>query len=443
MIKKTNRIRKIFHSVFTKLLVVILVTGFLINMIVIVFFWKETVVKSRIPVGRNVAQYVNYLIDDIGYPPSFERAKKISQRLFFDIQFTGPESGWSTSSQPLPINRKSAKIIYADSNVQVEHYRNWNSAIVQKEYGQFVITTSRGFNSEDEIRDQHIGLMAILTACFIAAYFVIRRLLKPLKDLSEGVQEVSAGNLAHKVPQKRSDELGELAEAFNDMTDRINEMLHAREQFLLDVSHELRTPLTRMKVALEFLPDGKVRNNISDDVSEMEMMVTEILEAARLKNSGTRLNQKPVSLTLLLQETAMLFNDQPPGVDTSDLSSDIQVILDPDLIRTVLKNIFTNAVKYSDKEGMPVRVLLKKRTGEVIVEIQDKGIGIPPEDLPHIFEPFYRADKSRSKKSGGYGLGLNLCKTIMEAHNGRIEVESIEGEGTTIFLIFQDTDKTG
>jgi len=436
MIKKTNRIRKIFHSVFTKLLMVIFVTGFLINMIVIGFFWKETVVKSRIPVGRNLAQYANYLIDDIGYPPSFERAKEISQRLYFNIRFTGPESGWSTSTQPLPINRKKAKIIYTDSNVQVEHYRNWNSAIVQKEYGQFVFSTSRGFNPEDEIRNQHIGLILILSACFIAAFFVIRRLLKPLKDLSEGVREVSTGNLEHKVPQKRSDELGELAEAFNDMTDRISEMLHAREQLLLDVSHELRTPLTRMKVALEFFPDSKAKQNISDDVSEIEKMITEKLETARLRNVGTNLNKKQVNLADLIRETALLFDEQPPGVELSDVASDIQAVLDPDLIRTVLKNIFTNAVKYSDKEGAPVRVLLKKRTGEVVVEIHDKGIGIASEDLPHIFEPFYRADKSRSKKSGGYGLGLSLCKTIMEAHNGRIEVESVEGEGTTIFLIF-------
>ncbi len=443
MIKRTNRFKKIFHSIFTRLLVVIFVTGFLINMIVIAFFWKETIQKSRIPFGRNVAQYVNYLIDDIGYPPSLDRAKEISHKFYFDIQFVGPDYSWSTSSQSFPINREKVQIIYSDSNVQIEHYRNWNSVIVQKEYGQFIFSTIKGFGLEDERSNQHIGLLFILTACFIAAYFMIRRLLKPLKYLSEGVREVSAGNLDHKVPKKRSDELGELAEAFNDMTERINEMIHAREQLMLDVSHELRTPLTRMKVALEFLPEGKAKRNISDDVSEIEMMIAEILETARLRTVGTTLNQKQVSLTEIIQETTLLFNDQPPGVELSDFSADIQVVLDPDLIRTVLKNIFTNAVKFSDKDGSPVQVLMKKRPGQVVVEIRDRGIGIASEDLPHIFEPFYRADKSRSKKSGGYGLGLNLCKTIMEAHNGRIEVESIEGEGTTVCLIFQGDDRTG
>jgi signal transduction histidine kinase len=132
------------------------------------------------------------------------------------------------------------------------------------------------------------------------------------------------------------------------------------------------------------------------------------------------------------------FADRPPGVQVDDISTGISINVDPQQVKTVFKNILTNAVKFSDPESDPIRITVKSRTPQIVVQIADSGIGIPPDELPFIFEPFYRVDKSRTKDTGGYGLGLSLCKTIMEAHGGRIEIESTPKIGTTVNLFFPE-----
>jgi signal transduction histidine kinase len=224
--------------------------------------------------------------------------------------------------------------------------------------------------------------------------------------------------------------------AFNDMTDRIRDMLHTKDQLLMDISHELRTPLTRMKVALEFLTESQAKENLQDDIADMEKMVTEILETARLHHKYADLKQQLTNLSALLKQTLKTFENQIPGIKVVDLPSEIDVRVDPEQVKTVFENVLSNAVKYSEAESKPVRVSCDLRESYAVIRITDFGIGIPEEELVHIFEPFYRVDKSRTKDTGGFGLGLSLCKTIMEAHDGKIEVQSEPGAGTTVSLFF-------
>jgi signal transduction histidine kinase len=281
-------------------------------------------------------------------------------------------------------------------------------------------------------------LLSLLTLIFVGAFLSIRWILKPVRWLGEGVREVGQGNLKHRVPVKRSDELRDLAEAFNDMTDRIRSMLHTKEQLLLDVSHELRSPLTRVKVALEFLPEGKARDSIADDVSEMEKMINEILETARRHHLHGDLKLQPTDLVGLLEAILPDFQKQPPGVQVDELPETLLINIDLGQIKTVFNNIIANGIKFSDADSDPVRISAKPQPRQTVVQITDYGIGIPEEELSFVFEPFYRVDKSRSKDTGGYGLGLSLCKTIMEAHNGKIEITSKPGEGTTVSLYFPE-----
>ncbi len=142
----------------------------------------------------------------------------------------------------------------------------------------------------------------------------------------------------------------------------------------------------------------------------------------------------------LIARNAALFTSHSPGIHIDDLPEKIILCADPKQVKTVLKNIFTNALKYSEKEGPPINVSVTKQPNQVEIAISDSGDGIPNEELSHIFESFYRVDKSRSKQTGGYGLGLSLCKTIMDAHSGKIHVNSTEGIGTTVTLVFPDVD---
>ena len=170
----------------------------------------------------------------------------------------------------------------------------------------------------------------------------------------------------------------------------------------------------------------------------MEKMINNILDTARMHHLHGKLKTERVILADLLNGLLPGFEDQPPGVQVDDIDAGTTIKVDPEQIKTVLKNILTNAVKFSDSESDPIRITVKSRPPNIVVQIIDSGIGIPQDELPFIFEPFYRVDKSRSKSTGGYGLGLSLCKTIMEAHDAKISVESAPGKGTTVLLYFHE-----
>jgi signal transduction histidine kinase len=186
------------------------------------------------------------------------------------------------------------------------------------------------------------------------------------------------------------------------------------------------------------MPESPAREQLQEDILEMEKMVSEILEAARLKQSHKQLSLKKIDISQFIREAISRFEDQPPGLEVGALPTDVILVVDPDKIKIVFENVLSNAFKYSRKDSRPVQIALKRVSPYVVVTIEDDGIGIPAESLPFIFEPFYRVDKSRSKETGGYGLGLGLCKTVMEAHQGKIAVDSAPHEGTKISLFFNE-----
>ncbi|RTZ86985.1 MAG: hypothetical protein DSY95_02865, partial [SAR324 cluster bacterium] len=320
-------------------------------------------------------------------------------------------------------------------NVLFGRYKRQGVVTVQTNNGRFIFA--------EIVDDWHgisfalpwiIAVLGLVGLVLTGTWLILRKILQPLNWLSDGVYALGEGNLEHRLPEKRGDELGNLAKAFNRMSERIREMLSAREQLLLDVSHELRSPLTRMKVALEFIPEDASRESLLDDVQEMEQMVTEILETARLKSEYGQLNLQKTDLVKLIQDICITFEGQTPGIRFENAPETCQTFADAEQIETVLKNLLANALKYSPAENAPVEIRLKKSDAGTLIEIQDHGPGIQDEELDLIFEPFYRTDKSRNRKNGGYGLGLSLCKTIIEAHGGTIDVQSNTGKGAMFSL---------
>jgi len=189
-----------------------------------------------------------------------------------------------------------------------------------------------------------------------------------------------------------------------------------------------------MKVALEFLKEEQTRSLIQSDIEEMEEMITHILETARIHHDHSRLNLQEIDLIKVINDVAAIYRHQKPGVAFSRTSSPLPCRVDPEQIKIVLKNVLDNAIKYSREDSETVRISAESKDGWVGIEIEDNGTGIDPEVLTYIWEPFYRADKSRSRDTGGYGLGLSLCKTIIEAHGGNINIRSTPGKGTTVSL---------
>jgi signal transduction histidine kinase len=426
---------RIIRSVFTKLLTVIILAGICINLVVGGFFWHYRNLAGG-PFHKNVVQYLNYLIADMGNPPNPERAREIARQSLLEIRYESPALSWSTSDDLPGALSGRFRAWRQEPNVRLGKYHNRYVIEVDRKPGRFIFGLSQKLQIDSE-RDRLLVIMfVLLTAILAAAFFALRHILRPVKLLNTGVEQVGRGNLKHRVPLKNADEFRDLAAAFNDMTARIEDMLQTKDQLLLDISHELRTPITRMKVALEFLPESRARKNLQADIVEMEKMVGGILETARLRHKYAELKKQPADLVALLKQTAAAFEKQPPGIVTVDLPQEVILQVDPHQIKTVFENLLSNAFKYCEPESDPVKISLERRATDVIVRVEDHGIGIPQEELAHIFEPFYRVDKSRSKDTGGYGLGLSLCKTIMEAHEGKIEVQSRLKEGTTVCLFF-------
>jgi len=182
--------------------------------------------------------------------------------------------------------------------------------------------------------------------------------------------------------------------------------------------------------------DQKSKYSIQEDLIQMEDMITELLESARLNNPNSSLNKEKIDLNKFIVAVVKTYDGSKPPVEFIPTETDKILFADRNRLLICMSNIINNALKYSYKQSKSVAVEIKETSNKIFITISDFGIGIPVADQKHIFEPFYRVDKSRNSKTGGYGLGLNLCKTIMNAHGGEITIESTEKEKTIFTLEF-------
>ena len=275
--------------------------------------------------------------------------------------------------------------------------------------------------------------MFLIATVVFTAHGVLKRLLLPLRWLGDGVARVSEGQLDVVVPKRSADEFGTLTDAFNTMVGRVKDMIRARDQLLLDVSHELRSPVTRLKVALELLSDPNMKARMAADIAEVEIMIGELLELERLRD-GRGMTIARHDIVSLLREVAGNYDDRPPRVRLNAAMPEIFVDIDQDRMRTVIRNLLENAVKYSLPDSRAVEVSATQNGQNVVIRVTDDGPGIPERDMPSLFEPFFRVDRSRSKKTGGYGLGLSISKRIVEAHGGTIAVEHNAQRGASFVV---------
>lgn len=423
---------KSLTSISAKLLAVIVIAGIGINL-AIIFSIGAFQHHVAAPFHVHLARYVAYLVDDLGTPPDRGRAEHIAAQTAMIITLESRDQSWSTTPDFKPFPRDRARIRYQQGGIEVVAYHGNFAVFVSRAEGRIGFYLPRQDQAEKKLKLLVLVLLVFISLLMIAAFVAIRWVMRPLGWLKRGVDEVGRGNLAHRVVEKRCDELGELAEAFNAMTERLRRLITAKDQLLLDVSHELRTPITRIRVALAMLPDSDGKTSIAEDLAEIEAKITELLETARTLGVKAELNLRFVDPATVLRQVAEMYKDQPPGVVLEVIETGAPLMLDENQVHKALRNVIDNAVKYSRPDSAPVRVSLNRHQGAAVIRIQDFGIGIGTEDLPFVFEPFYRADKARSPR-GGFGLGLSLVKTIITAHNGRVDIESQLGAGTTVTI---------
>ena len=289
---------------------------------------------------------------------------------------------------------------------------------------------------DDDRNPLLIGLVALLLITMGLAYAIQLHLLRPLKWLRSGVEAVSEGEFSTRVPVVRNDEIGKVARSFNQMTDRVRQMMDDRERLLADVSHELRSPLARIKVAVELLPKGDKRDSIAQDIREMESLTTALLEREQIRTRSGQASSERVNLVTIAAEVIDGFNNTPPGVQLNVPPQSLNINGDEALIKILIHNLVDNAIKFSLADSRPVEVSLLETQDKVQIIVDDDGQGIPAELAEKIFEPFVKLNPARGHRVG-YGLGLNLCQRIVQAQGGSIEIQQREPRGTRVLLNLQ------
>lgn len=308
-----------------------------------------------------------------------------------------------------------------------------------------------------------MALVIIIVSNLIMSMITSRTITAPIKKLSDGANEIAGGNLDYHIDYDSTNEIGVTVKSINDMTDRLkfsieqqNEMAQSRKEMTAGIAHDLRTPLTSIKGYVEGLKDGiantpekqeRYLQTIYSSAIDMEKLLDELLTLSKLESGNTQLDLIKIDineyLTEYLSEKEYKWQSDNLTIKYSapNTKGKAYVLLDPNRFSRVLNNIISNAVKYSSKARKPViGISLETYDKSVIIAISDNGIGISEKNLKHIFEIFYRADQARTQVRDGSGLGLAVCKEIVELHGGHIWATSKEGYGTTIMISLNRED---
>ena len=281
---------------------------------------------------------------------------------------------------------------------------------------------------------------AILVLVGAASVWFARRLARPLEHLATAARRFGEGDTTARARLVRDDELGEVGRAFDEMANRTAIVMAAQRQLMADVSHELRTPLARIRVALELAAEDPVAAkdvlaDVGTDLDEIDQLIADILTTARLDGEHARVERRPARIAELVDQAAQRFTTRHPThkLETKLDGEKREIECDPLLLRRALDNLLDNAAKYSDA-GTPVSLVVAPNGTHVAFDIVDRGVGMTSEELERAFTPFWRADGSRTRKTGGVGLGLALARRIARAHGGDVTLESAPGKGTTARL---------
>ncbi|TEU00762.1 MAG: HAMP domain-containing protein [Anaerolineales bacterium] len=290
-------------------------------------------------------------------------------------------------------------------------------------------------------------ILSAFGALFVAlllGIFLARTLTRPLRELTAATRAVAEGDLGLTVPVRSRDELGELTASFNRMSEELDRSTSIRRQMTADIAHELRTPISIILGHADAVhdrvlpPTQETFDIIRDEACRLERLVEDLRTLSMADAGELTLTRRPIPPHTLLEEVAAAYHPLAleKGIKVrTEIASDLpEVNVDPDRMAQVLGNLLSNALRFTLKGGS-VTLAASHLEHEVEIRIQDTGPGIGAEDIQHVFDRFYRADKSRQRDSGGSGLGLAIAKSIVENHGGRIWAESPDDSGTTFVIM--------
>lgn len=402
--------RRLRHSLKARLVALFLLLAFALAGTFLFGMQKALSVGWRDAARPLVTDYVDRLAAEIGSPPSIERARALTEGLPVTVTIDGPQVRWR--SHPAD----------ADDRPRPGWRDDW-----RREAGLLSRSTADGHRIDFGLdvrpwrdRPRFVGwatLVALLVLTAIA-YKVVRRLLRPLDDIRAGAGRFGRGQFDQPIPVRRRDELGDLAGDVNAMASGIHQMLEAKRALLLAISHELRSPITRARLNTELLPEdgdaGERREALLRDLQEMADLVADLLESERLGQGHAALYREPVDLGALVQQAVA-----GKAVHLQVAEGLPPLPLDAMRMRLLVRNLVDNAVRHGAADRPP-HVQVAPADAGVTLTVRDFGPGVDDAALAQLTEPFYRTDASRGRATGGVGLGLYLCKLVVQAHGGTL-----------------------
>ena len=314
--------------------------------------------------------------------------------------------------------------------------------VSNKTVGYVVVSSSAealGLYVLDNLRSYSLAALAVLILAFIALYIMTYQMVRPLRQMAALTRQFSRGDFSGRVKVRGKDEVAELAQALNGMAVSLSSVEDMRRSFVANVSHDLKTPMTTISGFIDGILDGTVPAEqrgeylriVSEETKRLSRLVTAMLDLTRIDSGSLQLHPVEFDLTAMVCATLVSFE---PRIEKKHLAVEgledcrsQPVCADYDLLQQVMYNLLDNAVKFTE-EGGSIRVILSRQENKVICSVRNTGGGIPASEMPHIFERFYKSDRSRGLDKTGTGLGLYIVKTVIDLHGGEITVRSAEGE---------------
>jgi len=434
-------LRNLSRSLSFRLLVIFLVLGsaFVFGTFkAIQHFYNSDQVRGLI--SGHLSLHVSYVREDIGVPPSIDRALVITGKVPVDIRIFGPDVDWASDPEfprldqlefaPSPrFSGDSSAFADELQGVDFATYDKHDFLRIRQGGYDIVVSTPRisEVPSGPALVPLVLGLGLFL---LILAYAAVNWLIKPIRAIRAGAEHIGQGNFDFRISNVRRDQLGDLAADINRMAGDVENMLDAKRALLLGISHELRTPLSRMRLELEFLDDAENAESLKAEIAEMEKIVVTLLEAERLNSRHAQLSRSRVEVGDLIDDLLNdFFSRDRDRISVENPPTPVTASVDEARITLLLKNLLANALRYSKAEDGPITLRFVSTGSELVMNVADNGPGLSQDQAEHIGEPFYRSDPSRARESGGTGLGLYLATLVARAHGGTLKLRKSGGQG--------------
>jgi len=394
--------------------------------------WVYSEDDLRELISGHLSLHVSYVRQDIGDPPRIDRAIEITRQVPVDIRISGDGIEWASD----PNFPAMDELRFGASDIFGEDPGAWLNELEDVEFaelgahkflkidqGNFAIVVSSPRIADTSTSPDLLPIiLAIGLIWLFIAYLCVSWLFRPIRAIREGAAKIGRGNFDHRITAYRQDQLGDLAEDVNRLASDVRNMLDAKRQLLLGISHELRSPMSRLRLALEFMDDSEQKESVRAEISEMEEIISTLLEAERLNTRHAAISRSGVLIRELIEQLVETYFENDSERIRIEMEDDrLEADVDHVRVALMLKNLLSNAIRYSG-DG-PVTVHVSRDAGKLVIAVADQGPGFSVEQQAHFGEPFYRGDPSRTRDTGGYGLGIYLAKLVAEAHGGNLVID--------------------